>query len=60
MTSNVIIRFKLYPELGKVKAVADDGIAQPCKKCALWFKECFRVDENCGELHYHYEKVIDK
>lgn len=61
MVSPVIIKFKRYPELGRLRVV-DDEEAIECGDCALADKDCWVVDHDrpdgmsCGD-GYKYEKV---
>lgn len=56
MTIGMIVTFKQYPELGRLKVVITNPIA-PCNRCALNRMPCDKVDLNygCTLKGYHYE-----
>lgn len=62
MTS-VIITFKKFPELGRLRVVSDEIRSESCGICALENHPCSALDkstEQCGGKNsYHYERVKD-
>lgn len=63
MVSPVIIKFKLFPQLGRLKLVPDEAQTNsPCKPCALYLYPCNVLDphDGCSDLEYHYEPVDPK
>lgn len=66
MTSPVIIQFKRYPELGRLKVVADTEIHSSCSRCALEGVNCEDVEDDekhkitCYVSGYRYEQIKDE
>lgn len=64
MTS-VIIQFKKFPELGRLRAVPDTQIHSSCSRCALEGSNCAEVEDDekfgrsCYVSGYRYERVKD-